>query len=239
MPTSDRPSKFNPALLVVDMQEDFCPPNGSLAVGNGRDVIPVINTLLANPAFTTRIATKDWHPSTHISFASNHPAPNNVPFTSYTTITNPHNPSETYKTRLWPDHCVQGTKGAELVPELDQSLIDEIVEKGTDDRVEMYSCFHDPFEHPRVSDSGLVEGLQKKDVTHVYVVGLAMDYCVKYSAIDAKKAGFEVYVVEEGTKAVDPSAWEEVRKELEGYGIVMVGTGGGEMGWLDGKHRLT
>ncbi|KAK6330988.1 NAD(+) salvage pathway protein [Orbilia javanica] len=235
MTTSGRPSKFNPALLVVDMQEDFCPPNGSLAVGNGRDVIPVINTLLANPAFTTRIATKDWHPSTHISFASNHPAPNNVPFTSYTTIINPYNPSETYKTRLWPDHCVQGTKGAELVPELDQSLLDGIVEKGTDDRVEMYSCFHDPFEHPRVSDSGLVGRLQKKDVTHVYVVGLAMDYCVKYSAIDARKAGFEVYVVEEGTKAVDPSTWEEVRKELEGYGIIMVGTGGREMGWLDGS----
>ncbi|RVD90087.1 uncharacterized protein DFL_001065 [Arthrobotrys flagrans] len=236
MTTSGRPSKFNPALLVVDMQEDFCPPNGSLAVGNGRDVIPVINTLLANPAFTTRIATKDWHPTTHISFASNHPAPNNIPFTSYTTITNPHNPLETYKTRLWPDHCVQGTKGAELVPELDQSLIDEIVEKGTDDRVEMYSCFHDPFEHPRVSDSGLVERLQRRDVTHVYVVGLAMDYCVKYSAIDAKKAGFEVYVVEEGTKAVDPSAWEEVRKELGGYGITMVGTGGKEAGWLGGKQ---
>ena len=199
----------------------------------------MINKLLANPAFTTRIATKDWHPSTHISFASNHPAPNNIPFTSYTTITNPYNPSETYKTRLWPDHCVQGTKGAELVPELDQSLVDEIVEKGTDDRVEMYSCFHDPFEHPTVSDSGLVERLQKKDITHVYVVGLAMDYCVKYSAIDAKKAGFKVYVVEEGTKAVDPSAWEEVRKELEGYGIIMVGTGGSEMGWLDGKRCST
>ncbi|KAK6522019.1 NAD(+) salvage pathway protein [Arthrobotrys megalospora] len=235
MTTPDRPSKYKPALLVVDMQEDFCPPNGSLAVTNGRDVIPVINTLLANPTFTTRIATKDWHPSTHISFASNHPAPNNVPFISHTTITNPHNPSETYKTRLWPDHCIQGTKGAELVPELDQSLVDEIVEKGIDDRVEMYSCFHDPFEHPRVSDSGLVERLQKKDVTHVYVVGLAMDYCVKYSAIDAKKAGFEVYVVEEGTKAVDPSAWEEVRKELEGYGITMVGKGGSEMGWLDNQ----
>ncbi|KAK6341857.1 NAD(+) salvage pathway protein [Orbilia blumenaviensis] len=236
MTTSGRPSKFKPALLVVDMQEDFCPPNGSLAVTNGRDVIPVINTLLANPTFTTRIATKDWHPSTHISFASNHPAPDNVPFISYTTITNPHNPSETYKTRLWPDHCIQGTKGAELVPELDQSLVDEIVEKGTDDRVEMYSCFHDPFEHPTVSDSGLVERLQKKDVTHVYVVGLAMDYCVKYSAIDAKKAGFEVYVVEEGTKAVDPSAWEEVRKELEGYGITMVRKGSSEMEWLDKQY---
>ncbi|EPS37417.1 hypothetical protein H072_8922 [Dactylellina haptotyla CBS 200.50] len=233
MTTADRPSEFRPALLVVDMQEDFCPPNGSLAVTDGRDVIPVINTLLANPTFTTRIATKDWHPPSHISFAANHPPPNNVPFTSHTTIINPYNPSETYDTRLWPIHCVQGTPGAELVPELDQSLLDEIVEKGMDDRVEMYSCFHDPFESPRVSDSGLVEKLKGKDVTHVYVVGLAMDYCVKCSAVDACKAGFKVYVVEEGTKAVDPGAWGEVMKELEGYGVSVVGMGGKEMAWLD------
>ncbi|KAF3930277.1 Nicotinamidase [Dactylellina cionopaga] len=233
MVTSDKPSNFNPALLVVDMQEDFCPPNGSLAVANGREIIPVINSLLANPTFTTRIATKDWHPPSHISFASNHQPPNNIPFVSTTTITNPYNPSEAYDTRLWPDHCIQGTKGAELIPELDQSLVDEIVEKGMDDRVEMYSCFRDPFEHPTVSDSGLVERLKSKNVTHVYVVGLAMDYCVKCSAVDARKAGFEVYVVEDGTKAVDPTTWSEVKKELEGHGVSMLSGESAEMVWLN------
>ncbi|KAF3941420.1 Nicotinamidase [Dactylella cylindrospora] len=232
MTTSDRPTTFNPALLVVDMQEDFCPPNGSLAVPEGRTVIPFINELLANPTFTTRIATKDFHPPSHISFASSHPPPDNIPFASYTTVTNPYNPTETYRTRLWPDHCVQGTPGAELVPEMNQTLVDEIVEKGTDDRVEMYSCFHDPFTNPRVSDSGLVERLKKKDVTHVYIVGLAMDYCVKCSAVDARKAGFEVYVVKEGTKAVDPSVWDQVVEELGGIGISVIGMDGKEVGWL-------
>ncbi|KAF3903334.1 Nicotinamidase [Arthrobotrys entomopaga] len=231
--TNDRPAMFKPALLVVDLQNDFCPPNGSLAVSDGRSIAPIINDLLANPTFVTRIATKDWHPQSHISFASNHPPPHNQPFTSFTTIVNPYNPAETYETRLWPDHCVQNTPGAELIPELDTSLVDEIVEKGMDDRVEMYSCFYDPFEQPRVSDSGLAGRLKEMGVTHVYVVGLAMDYCVKCSAVDARKEGFEVYVVEEGTKAVDGEVWGNVVRELEGEGVKVVGMGGREIAWLE------
>lgn len=227
-----RPSNFKPALLVVDMQEDFCPPNGSLAVQDGRTIIPIINTLLTLPQLATRVATKDFHPQSHISFASNHPPPDNVPFASCTVITNPYNASEFYETRLWPDHCVQGTPGAELVPELNLTDVDTIIEKGTDDRVEMYSCFHDPFENPCVSDSGLVKKLKEKGITHVYVVGLAMDYCVKYSAIDAKKAGFEVYVIREGTKAVDPSSVDEVVKQLGDYLVDVVSIGEKEVGWL-------
>lgn len=96
----------------------------------------------------------------------------------------------------------------------------------------MYSCFHDPFMHPCVSNSGLEKILKDEGITHVYIVGLAMDYCVKYSAIDAKKAGFEVYVVKEGTKAVDPNVWDEVVDELAGLKIGVIGMEGVELGWL-------
>ncbi|KAJ6264201.1 hypothetical protein Dda_0344 [Drechslerella dactyloides] len=231
-----RPAEFRPALLVVDMQEDFCPPNGSLAVTGGRDIVPAINALLANRTFVTRIATKDWHPPNHVSFAANHPPPNNIPFESQVTITNPYNLSEKpYRTRLWPVHCVQHTPGAELILELSLTLVDEIVEKGTDARVEMYSCFHDPFEAPRVTDSGLEERLKELGVTHVYVVGLAMDYCVKFSAIDARRAGFEVFVVAEGTKAVDAGRWGVVERELAGFGIAVVRAGDNALRWLQAQ----
>ncbi|CDO73774.1 hypothetical protein BN946_scf185015.g102 [Trametes cinnabarina] len=110
------PQPFRPALLVVDMQEDFCPPDGSLAVPGGRDIISLINELLRLP-FVLKVATKDHHPPEHVSFASNHPGA--APFLSTCIITNPLNPSETYETQLWPDHCVVGTPGNALVPELD------------------------------------------------------------------------------------------------------------------------
>jgi len=212
---------FRPALVVVDFQEDFCPPNGSLAVQNGRDIALVVNDLLSLP-FLLKVATKDWHPQDHISFASNHPPPNNIPFTSEITITNPHNPSESQTTRLWPDHCIQGSKGAELVPELDQSKIDHIIEKGQDKRVEMYSAFADPFLSPTVSKSKLEAILKEKGITHVYCVGLAMDYCVKFTALDAAKAGFTTFVINEGTKAVDASAWSAVEAQLKDAGVEMV-----------------
>ncbi|KAG4443644.1 hypothetical protein IFR05_000921, partial [Cadophora sp. M221] len=138
-------TSFKPALIIVDLQEDFCPPNGSLEVPNGRSIIPTINTLLTLP-FALKIATKDWHPTDHISFASNH-APKK-PFIDTVTVINPSNASETYETRLWPDHCIQHTPGAELVPELDIEKVDRVVEKGTRREVEMYSAFYDPLERP-------------------------------------------------------------------------------------------
>ncbi|KAJ4417103.1 NAD(+) salvage pathway protein, partial [Neurospora sp. IMI 360204] len=212
---------FRPALLVVDMQEDFCPPNGTLAVTGGRSITPLINTLLSSPLFVLRVATKDWHPPNHISFASNHnhTSPSSccptesslgqaaIPFVSTTTVHNPHNPSESYTTRLWPSHCIAGTPGACLIPELDVSKIDKILEKGTNPLVEMYSAFYDPLKNPRVSDSGLAQMLREARVTHVYVVGLAADYCVWSTAMDAHNEGFETVVVEEATKPVDEEGW--------------------------------
>ncbi|KAH8894297.1 isochorismatase [Thozetella sp. PMI_491] len=212
--------EFKPALIVVDLQEDFCPPNGSLAVNEGRDVVPVINSLLKLP-FAAKIATQDWHPANHISFAANHPG--KEPFVSTCTVVNPSNAAESYETRLWPVHCVQDTPGAALLPELDVSGIHVIVQKGTDHRVEMYSAFYDPLKQPRVSDSGLTAQLRGKGITDVYVVGLAADYCVQSTAVDAQAEGFKTYLIEEGTRAVDPVAWEErIKAEVEKAGVRIV-----------------
>lgn len=230
---SSSSSTFIPALIIVDFQEDFCPPDGSLAVAEGRDIAPTVNELLSLPSFAIRVATQDWHPAGHISFASNHTPPKQ-PFVDSATVVNPHNPSETHETRLWPVHCVQGSKGAELVPELHGGEVDVVIKKGTDPRVEMYSAFYDPFTNPRVSDSGLVQRLKDKAVTHVYVVGLAFDYCVRSTAADATKEGFVTYVVEEGTRAVDATGWEKCKVGLELDGVKVVRMSGDEVGRLRG-----
>jgi nicotinamidase-related amidase len=192
-------------------------------VDGGRDIVPIINELLSLP-FQLKVATKDFHPQDHISFASNHSAPNNKPFESTVTIKNPHNPEESQETRLWPNHCVQGTKGAELVSALDVSRVDHIVEKGQDKRVEMYSAFADPFTNPCVARSDLAEKLRDADVTDVFVVGLAADYCVKCTAIDSAKEGFKTWVIGDATKAVDPSSLGTVYKEYAKLGVSVIAT---------------
>ncbi|KAK5987067.1 Nicotinamidase [Cladobotryum mycophilum] len=198
-------SAFKPALIVVDFQEDFCPSNGSLAVPGGRDIAPIVNALLDLP-FALKIATRDWHPRDHVSFAANHPGA--APFTSNYTIVNPADAAENYTTTLWPVHCVQGSSGAQLVPELNLREVDAVIDKGMNPTVEMYSAFYDPF---RISDSGLAGMLHAAGITDVYVVGLAFDYCVKATAEHALGEGFGTYVVGEGTRAVDPGRWEGVR----------------------------
>jgi nicotinamidase-related amidase len=191
-------------------------------VTGGRDIVPTINELLSLP-FALKIATKDFHPRDHISFASNHDAPNNKPFESTYPIQNPLNLEEVQETRLWPDHCVQGTKGSELLPELHVDKMDHIVEKGQDKRVEMYSAFADPFTSPSVVQSGLADMLRNQSITDVYVVGLASDYCVKCTALDAQKLGFTTWVIGEATKAVDPASLPEVYKEYEQAGVTAIG----------------
>ncbi|KAI0474178.1 isochorismatase [Xylariaceae sp. FL0804] len=212
---------FRPALIVVDMQEDFCPPDGSLAVPGGRDVVPVVNQLLALP-FVVKVATRDWHPADHVSFAANHPG-GRRPFVDTATVVNPLNNAESYETRLWPVHCVQGTAGAELVAGLDaEARVDVVLDKGTDARVEMYSPFHDPFAASRVCDSGLAELLRGSGATDVYVVGLAADYCVRAAAVDAVAEGFRTFLVEEGTRPVDADGWPDCRREIEAKGVRVV-----------------
>jgi len=223
------PPSIKSALLVVDMQEDFCPPSGSLAVPEGRSITPLINLLLRLPTFALKVATRDWHPPTHVSFASNHPPPRNRPFVDLCTVTNPNNPAESYQTRLWPVHCVRDTPGASLIPELDAARIDLVLDKGTDPRVEMYSAFHDPLTDPPLCDTGLAAILRREGVTHVYVVGLAADYCVRSTALDARAAGFVAHVIEEATRAVDPEGWPRCRRELEAAGVRVVSRDGPEV----------
>ncbi|THY45305.1 Isochorismatase hydrolase [Aureobasidium pullulans] len=218
------------ALIIVDLQEDFCPPKGSLAVTDGRSIAPVINDLLKLP-WTLRVATKDMHPKDHISFASQHPPPNNKPFESSITIANPHNPEETQTTNLWPDHCVAGSPGSELIPELDVGRLDEVVEKGQDKRVEMYSAFCTPFLNPKIVETGLAKTLKEKGVTHVFCVGLAADFCVKATAIDAAKESFETVVIREGTKGVEQGdeADKKLAQELKENNVKMVSVDGPEV----------
>lgn len=204
--------------------------NGSLAVQDGGTIAPLINSFLSRPGFVTRIATQDFHPADHISFASNHPAPNNRPFESFIEMKNPApgKESETKPQQLWPVHCVADTPGAELIPELESGLIDLFVQKGKHPQIEMYSAFADAFGNldPAVTAQSvnvdIASVLRAKGVTDVFVVGLAGDYCVKCTAIDAVKAGFQSWLIEEGTKCVVPSGWDQTKEELRAAGVRVI-----------------
>ena len=205
--------------------------NGSLAVPGGRDLAPVVNSLLSLP-YSLKVATKDFHPSDHVSFDTSHTPPNNKPFESSATMTNPYNLLETKQTIIWPVHCVQGTDGAEIIPEIDFSKIDHVVEKGRDKRVEMYSGFADAFGNKSNAASlDLAALLKDAGITHVYAVGLAGDCCVKWTAVDAKKEGFEVYVIEEGTKSIDfgENGWTAAKNELQENGVHVISIEGPEV----------
>ncbi|KAK0936786.1 NAD(+) salvage pathway protein [Friedmanniomyces endolithicus] len=221
-------SQGKAALVIVDLQDDFCPPNGALAVPGGRDIAPAINSLLALP-FALKIATRDFHPRDHVSFASQHAE--KQAFTSNHTIINPENPQETQETVLWPDHCVQNTPGCELIPELETSKLDLVVDKGQDKRVESYSAFGPPFRSPRVSMTRLAATLREACITHVFVCGLAWDFCVKATAIDAAKEGFTTYAIHDACRGINRSAKGSVvtREELEKHGVRVIGLDSGEL----------
>lgn len=197
--------------------------------------MPLINQLLDSPNFVVKIGTKDYHPQNHISFASNHPEPNNKPFESYVDMKN-HvggKPHETMKQRLWPDHCVQQTRGAEIIDEIDQSKFDLIVHKGMDERVEMYSAFTDSFGNLTAGTGGvshdLAQVLHEKGVTHVYTVGLAGDYCVKDTAVGAAQAGFTSYLIEEAQRCVDSSSWSDIKTSLSVVHVGVISMEGDEV----------
>ena len=192
----------------------------------------------------TRAATQDFHPANHISFASNHPAPNNRPFESFIEMKNPAPGKETEskQQQLWPVHCLADTPGSALIPEIDSSKIDLYVKKGMHPDVEMYSAFADAFGNldPSVTAKSvsvdLKSHLAAKRVTDVFVVGLAGDYCVKHTAIDAVKAGFRSWVIEEGTKCVVPGAgWERAKDELQASGVSVIGIDAPELGPLKSR----
>ncbi len=175
------------ALLVVDVQNDFC-PGGALAVAGGDAVVPLVNALGA--VFQHVLLTQDWHPPGHQSFASSHPG--RQPFE---TIEAPYGPQT-----LWPDHCVQGTAGAAFHAGLELPQAELVIRKGFRREIDSYSAF---FENDHATPTGLAGYLRERGLSRLFVCGLATDFCVAFSAIDAATAGFEVTVIEDACRAID------------------------------------
>lgn len=192
------------ALLIVDVQQDFC-PGGALAVEKGDEVVDVINRLQDH--FDLVVATKDWHPKGHVSFASTHgKKPGDVIEV------------EGLEQVLWPEHCLQGSRGAEFHPRLKTEKIAKVIYKGTDERIDSYSGF---FDNGRRRPTGLEGYLRGKGVQEVFVTGLATDYCVKFTALDAQRLGFETSVIADATRAVnrEPGDGERALDEMRKAGI--------------------
>lgn len=188
---------MNDALVIVDVQNDFL-TGGALAVPEGDRVISVANRLIAR--FDLVVATQDWHPANHVSFAANHPGRN-----SGDVIMND------LPQVLWPVHCVQGTLGAELARELNLAKVVRVFQKGTDPEIDSYSGLYD---NGHRKSTGLAEFLRERNVTDVYVMGLATDYCVKFTALDAATEGFKVFLIEDGCRGVGLQP-EDVPKAIE------------------------
>ncbi len=181
------------ALIIVDMQNDFM-PWGSFSVPSGDEIIPTINQLILK--FTLVLATQDWHPQDHVSFAKNHEgkSPGDVIEV------------EGVQQILWPIHCVRNTKGAELIEELNKDKVASIFYKGTDRMIDSYSTF---FDDARRKSTGLEEYLKSRAIHKLYFVGVATDYCVLYSALDALEHGFDVYVLSDGCRAINLQPGDE------------------------------
>ena len=177
------------ALLVIDLQPEFM-PGGALACHDGDAIVPGIAALLASRRYTTVVATQDWHPPGHASFASSHPG--HSPFDTITLHGQPQ--------VLWPDHCVQGTAGAQLHPALDAPHAELILRKGFNPAVDSYSAF---FENDKATATGLGGYLRQRGFKRCVFVGLALDFCVRYSAEDAIAEGFEAVVIPQASRAID------------------------------------
>ncbi|MBI2374390.1 MAG: bifunctional nicotinamidase/pyrazinamidase [Deltaproteobacteria bacterium] len=195
------------ALILVDLQNDFL-PGGALAVARGDETIAIAN--LVAPSYELVVATQDFHPPGHQSFASQHPG------------RSPGDVIDLFglKQVLWPDHCVQGTHGAELAKELERHRIERIFPKGTDPTIDSYSGFYD---NGRRRSTGLGEWLSQKAVTSVDVLGLATDYCVRATALDAIRLGFRTTLLEDGCRAVDlrPGDGARAIEELRAAGAAI------------------
>ena len=189
----------NMALIVVDVQNGFT-PGGNLAVAGSDQIIPKINQL--GDYFDTIVLTQDWHPENHVSFADNHPDQQ-----AFQTI------ELDYGTQvLWPRHCVQGTQDAELHPDLDLAKAQLIIRKGCHAHIDSYSAF---LEADHKTQTGLAGYLRERGIDTVFVVGIATDFCVAWTAIDACKLGFQTYVISDATKGIDlhgslQHAWQEM-----------------------------
>lgn len=199
------------ALVLVDLQNDFC-PGGALEVPHGDEVIDVANRMQAH--FDLVVATQDWHPRNHGSFADNHQGKQPGQVIDLGGV----------EQVLWPVHCVQGTRGAEFVAELVTDKIAKVFQKGTDPEVDSYSGFYDN-EHRKAT--GLTEYLRERGVEDVYILGLATDYCVKFTALDALEDGFSAYVIEDGCRGVGlgPDDVQDAVQEMRKSGVTILQSG--------------
>ena len=194
------------ALIVIDVQNDFC-PGGALAVAGGDAIIPRINALMAD--FPVKVLTQDWHPADHSSFAANHPGA--APF-SVTEM--PYGPQV-----LWPMHCVQGTAGAAFHAALSTDPADLVIRKGFRAEIDSYSAF---FENDHKTPTGLEGYLRTRGVTDLTLVGLATDFCVAYSALDAARLGFAVTVLEGACRAIDlDGSLARARDDMRAAGVTL------------------
>jgi len=199
-------------LIIVDVQNDFLPPNGSLAVNDGTAVIPVINELRKRVHFDCIALTQDWHPQNHVSFCINHKDEGAQLFTPFTL---PNGQQQ----MMWPSHCVQESEGSKFNENLNIQPTDKIIRKGMDPMVDSYSGFYD---NDHKTKSKLEDTLKKAGITDVYVTGIAYDYCVGYSALDSQAAGFRTYVVEDATRGVAESSVKSMIEQLNKAGVKII-----------------
>lgn len=196
------------ALLLVDIQNDFL-PGGSLAVKDGDQILPVVNEVMKLP-FDKILATRDWHPEDHGSFAEAHELPEGSMIQL-----------DGAPQMLWPKHCVQNTFGAEFHKDWDSSLVDAVFSKGVDPIIDSYSTF---FDNEKRRSTGLEDYLRKHQIHTLYILGLATDYCVKFSVIDACHLNFKVYVVVDGCRGIDLIAGDSAKafSEMEQAGAELI-----------------
>jgi nicotinamidase/pyrazinamidase len=192
------------ALLVIDLQLDFC-PGGLLAVADGDAVVPLINTL--SQRFDHVLLTQDWHPPAHISFATTHPGKQ-----PYETIAAAYGPQT-----LWPEHCLQHSRGAAFHPDLDLPHAELILRKGFRTNIDSYSAF---LENDHATPTGLAGYLRERGLTRLFLCGLAYDFCVRFSAIDGKQLGFETIVIEDATRPVNlPGSVDATNEDFADHAI--------------------
>lgn len=199
------------AFIAIDVQNDFC-PGGALAVKDGADIIPLVNKLAA--FFKYSIATQDWHPQAHVSFASSHPGAS-----AYSSII-----INRQENVVWPDHCVQGSRGADFHPSLRMEPYRLIIRKGTNLALDSYSAF---FENDGKTATGLDGYLKGLGINTVVLAGLAFDYCVFFSARDAARLGYKTLVVEDASKPVGspPGSVEEAVKDMQSRAVAIIKSG--------------
>jgi len=209
------------ALIIVDLQNDFSDPNGTLYVPNGEKVVPIINTIMENFKFDKIVALQDWHPENHGSFASNS---GEAAFT----VGKLNGLSQIW----WPNHCVQGSWGAEFHPDLNLNNVDTIFRKGTNPSIDSYSGFKD---NGKENHTGLSAYLESFSIDTVCVVGLATDYCVKFTAIDACEKMFSVFVITNGCKSVNmnPGDFERAEDKMRAAGAHIRDSN--SLSWLKNK----